>query len=286
MLRAMEPVDPSRSVSRRRIIAVSGSHATEREEALAGEEPLEIRACGPGQDPVSIAVTMRTPGDEVALAAGFLVSEGLVVPPDLTGARVEVGDPAAMAQPENEITVRLAQPFDASRVASRNFVATASCGICGKASVDDVVQRCEALPDGPFIDRATLLGLPAVMRQAQEVFASTGGLHASALFTAEGQLRALREDVGRHNALDKLIGAMALTGELPLHGSVLLVSGRVSFEIVQKAAMAGLPILAAVSAPTDLAVTTAERLRMTLVGFLRGERFNIYTGRERIDLTL
>jgi len=280
----VEPVDPSRSVSRRRIIAVSGSHATEREEALVGEEPLEIRACGPGQDPVSIAVTMRTPGDEVALAAGFLVSEGLVVPPDLTGARVEVGDPAAMAQPENEITVRLAQPFDASRVASRNFVATASCGICGKASVDDVVQRCDALPDGPLIDRATLLGLPAVMRQAQEVFASTGGLHASALFTAEGQLRALREDVGRHNALDKLIGAMALAGGLPLHGSVLLVSGRVSFEIVQKAAMAGLPILAAVSAPTDLAVTTAERLRMTLVGFLRGERFNIYTGRERIDL--
>jgi len=170
-------------------------------------------------------------------------------------------------------------------VASRNFVATASCGICGKASVDDVVQRCEALPDGPLIDRATLLGLPAVMRQAQEVFASTGGLHASALFTAEGQLHALREDVGRHNALDKLIGAMALAGGLPLHGSVLLVSGRVSFEIVQKAAMAGLPILAAVSAPTDLAVTTAERLRMTLVGFLRGERFNIYTGRERIDLT-
>ena len=280
----MEPVDPSRSVSRRRIIAVSGSHATEREEALVGEEPLEIRACGPGQDPVSIAVTMRTPGDDVALAAGFLVSEGLVVPPDLTGARVEVGDPAAMAQPENEITVRLAQPFDASRVASRNFVATASCGICGKASVDDVVQRCDALPDGPLIDRATLLGLPAVMRQAQEVFASTGGLHASALFTAEGQLHALREDVGRHNALDKLIGAMALAGGLPLHGSVLLVSGRVSFEIVQKAAMAGLPILAAVSAPTDLAVTTAERLRMTLVGFLRGERFNIYTGRERIDL--
>ncbi len=281
----MQPVVATRSLSRVRVVAVAGPAAAERDEALAGEEPLEIRACGPGQDPVSIAVTMRTPGDEEELAAGFLISEGLVSPADLAAARFEVGDPAAIAQPENEITVRLTQRFDASRVASRNFVATASCGICGKASMDDVVQRCETLPGGPVIRSARLLGLPAAMRQAQEVFASTGGLHASALFTAEGELRALREDVGRHNALDKLIGAMALAGKLPLHRSLLLVSGRVSFEIVQKAAMAAIPILAAVSAPTDLAVATAERLGMTLVGFLRGERFNIYTSRERIDLS-
>lgn len=284
MLRAMQPVTATRSLSRVRVMAVTGADAVERDEALAGEEPLEIRARGPGQDAVSIAVTMRTPGDEEALASGFLISEGLTAPTDLAAVRFELGDPAEMAQPENEITVCLAQTFDASSVGDRNFVATASCGICGKASVDDIVQRCQTLPDGPVIGGAMLLGLPAAMRQAQEVFASTGGLHASALFTAEGKLRALREDVGRHNALDKLIGATALAGELPLHGSVLLVSGRVSFEIVQKAAMAGLPILAAVSAPTDLAVTTAERLGMTLVGFLRGERFNIYTGRERIDL--
>jgi FdhD protein len=284
MLRAMEPVNSSRSLSQVRVLAVNGAEATERDEALAGEEPLEMRACGPGQDPVSIAVTMRTPGEEEALAIGFLVSEGLVPPSDLAGVRFEVGDPAVMAQPENEITVRLAQPFEAAKVASRNFVATASCGICGKTSVEDVVLRCDALPDGPVVARETLLALPDAMRQAQEVFASTGGLHAAALFTADGRLRALREDVGRHNALDKVIGAMALAGDLPLHGSVLLVSGRVSFEIVQKAAMSGLAILAAVSAPTDLAVATAERLGMTLVGFLRGERFNIYAGRDRIGL--
>ena len=285
MLRAMEPVNSSRSLSQVRVLAVNGAEATERDEALAGEEPLEMRACGPGQDPVSIAVTMRTPGEEEALAIGFLVSEGLVRPSDLAGVRFEVGDPAVMAQPENEITVRLAQPFEAAKVASRNFVATASCGICGKASVHDVVLRCEPPPPGPTVERATLLRLPGVMRQAQEVFASTGGLHAAALFAAGGELRALREDVGRHNALDKVIGALALSGRLPLQGSVLLVSGRVSFEIVQKAAMAGSPILAAISAPTDLAVVTAERLGMTLVGFLRGERFNIYAGKQRVDLT-
>ncbi len=284
MLRAMEPVNSSRSLSQVRVLAVNGAEATERDEALAGEEPLEMRACGPGQDPVSIAVTMRTPGDEEALATGFLISEGLIRATDLAGVRFAVGDPAVMAQPENEMTVQLRQPFDASSVASRNFVATASCGICGKTSVEDVVLRCDALPDGPVVARETLLALPDAMRQAQEVFASTGGLHAAALFTADGRLRALREDVGRHNALDKVIGAMALAGDLPLHGSVLLVSGRVSFEIVQKAAMSGLAILAAVSAPTDLAVATAERLGMTLVGFLRGERFNIYAGRDRIDL--
>lgn len=285
MLRAMEPVNSSRSLSQVRVLAVNGAEATERDEALAGEEPLEMRACGPGQDPVSIAVTMRTPGDEEALATGFLISEGLIRATDLAGVRFAVGDPAVMAQPENEMTVQLRQPFDASSVASRNFVATASCGICGKTSVEDVVLRCDALPDGPVVARETLLALPDAMRQAQEVFASTGGLHAAALFTADARLRALREDVGRHNALDKVIGAMALAGDLPLHGSVLLVSGRVSFEIVQKAAMSGLAILAAVSAPTDLAVATAERLGMTLVGFLRGERFNIYAGRDRVDLT-
>lgn len=285
MLRAMEPVNSSRSLSQVRVLAVNGAEATERDEALAGEEPLEMRACGPGQDPVSIAVTMRTPGDEEALATGFLISEGLIRATDLAGVRFAVGDPAVMAQPENEMTVQLRQPFDASSVASRNFVATASCGICGKTSVEDVVLRCDALPDGPVVARETLLALPDAMRRAQEVFASTGGLHAAALFTADARLRALREDVGRHNALDKVIGAMALAGDLPLHGSVLLVSGRVSFEIVQKAAMSGLAILAAVSAPTDLAVATAERLGMTLVGFLRGERFNIYAGRDRVDLT-
>ena len=265
-----------------RVLAVEGELLVERDEALAGEEPLQVRACGPGQDPVDIAVTMRTPGNEDELAAGFLVTEGLVRAAALREARFEVADPLATSQPDNEITVRLPGPFDASSVSSRAFVATASCGICGKASIEDVERRCEPLGSGPRVPPAVIVALPAAMREAQAVFASTGGLHAAALFSAEGHLVALREDVGRHNALDKLVGAMALVDELPLHGKLLLVSGRASFEIVQKAAMAGIAFICAVSAPSDLAVATAERLGMTLVGFLRGERFNVYTGRDRV----
>ena len=164
-------------------------------------------------------------------------------------------------------------------------MATASCGICGKASIDDVAQRCSPLPVGPVVARSTLLALTDRMRAAQAVFDRTGGLHAAALFTPGGELVRVREDVGRHNALDKLIGAAALAGELPLHDRVALVSGRVSFEVAQKAAVAGIPVLVAVSAPTDLAVATARRLGMTLVGFLRGDGFNLYAGEERIDLS-
>jgi len=273
-----------RSTSDASIIWVRGDDADERQERLVGEEPLEIRAAGPDQEPVPIAVTMRTPGGEAELAAGFLMTEGLIAPADLAAVRFEAGDPGRMAQPDDEITVRLAGWFDAGRVAARHFVATASCGICGKASIDDVVLGCEPLPAGPVMARSMLVGLPALMRDAQAVFETTGGLHASGLFSIDGQLIAVREDVGRHNALDKLIGAMTLAGAWPLNERVLLVSGRVSFEIVQKAAMAGIPVLAAVSAPSDLAVETATRLGMTLVGFLRDDRFNIYSGRERLDL--
>ncbi|MEO7117775.1 MAG: formate dehydrogenase accessory sulfurtransferase FdhD, partial [Candidatus Limnocylindrales bacterium] len=276
---------PSRSTGTAPILAVSGRQAIEREELLVGEEPLELRACGPGQKPVDIAVTMRTPGDEADLAVGFLISEGLVRPADLAGARCEPGHPGRMALPENEMTVRLSSRFDAARVAKRTFIATASCGICGKASIDDIVGRCEPVGAGPVVGRSVLIGLPDAMRRAQPVFASTGGLHAAALFSPAGQLVEVREDVGRHNALDKVIGARMLAGDTSLSSHVLLVSGRVSFEIVQKAAMAGLALLAAVSAPSDLAIATAERLGMTLVGFLRGDRFNIYLGRERIDLS-
>jgi FdhD protein len=184
------------------------------------------------------------------------------------------------------VLVELSRPFDASRVAERHFVATASCGICGKASIDEVVARCAPLPDGPVIDRNVLRRLPATLRVAQETFEATGGLHASGLYARDGTLVVLREDVGRHNALDKVIGERCLAGALPLHRFILLVSGRISFELVQKAATAGIPILAAVGAPTDLAVRTAETLGMTLVGFLRGERFNVYTRAERIHLPI
>jgi FdhD protein len=264
------------------VLSVRGVSVERRDDRLVGEEPLEMRVCGPGQPPVSIAVTMRTPGGEAELATGFLITEGLITAEEVEG--FVAGDPARMAQPDNELTVQLRRPFDASKVAGRAFVATASCGICGKASVDDIAVRCLPLPDGPVLARSVLEGLPDQMREAQRVFQRTGGLHAAALFAPDGALVELREDIGRHNALDKVVGARALAGQLPLHGQVLLVSGRVSFEIAQKAAVAGVPILAAVSAPSDLAVVTAARLGMTLVGFLRGDGFNVYCGEERLDL--
>ena len=189
-----------------------------------------------------------------------------------------------LSQPDDTIVVRLSRPFDASTVAERHFVATASCGICGKASIDEVALRTDPLPDGPVVSRSMILALPDLLREAQAAFDETGGLHAAGLFTPDGELLGLREDVGRHNALDKLVGSQVLAGAMPLHDRILMVSGRVSFEIVQKAAVAGIPIVCAVSAPSDLAIETAERLGVTLVGFLRGDGFNVYAKDGRIDL--
>jgi len=273
---------PTRQVTTTRVVAVRGSSLEFRGDRVVGEEPLEIRAAGPGQDPVAVAVTMRTPGHEDELAIGFLRTEGLVDGPEII--RTTTGDPAAMNQPDDQITVHLARPFDASKVAERHFVATASCGICGKASLDEVAVRSDPIPDGPVVSRRLLLALPDLLRAAQRAFEETGGLHAAGLFSPTGELLALREDVGRHNALDKLVGSQVLAKAMPLHGRILMVSGRVSFEIVQKAAVAGIPILCAVSAPSDLAIEAADRLNVTLVGFLRGDGFNIYAHDERIDL--
>jgi FdhD protein len=267
------------------VLAVRGTSVERRPDSVVGEEPLQVRAAGPGQALVDVAITMRSPGHEEDLAAGFLLSEGLADATTLCGARFRFGDPLLLAQPHDEILVELPVAFDASAVAARNFAATASCGICGRASMDALASWVAPLPPGPVVARSVLVRLPDAMREAQAVFERTGGLHASALFDPSGELVVLREDVGRHNALDKVIGSRALAGALPLHGQVLLVSGRVSFEIVQKAAAAGVPIVAAISAPSDLAVATAERLAMTLVGFLRGDGFNIYTVPERIDLS-
>jgi len=279
----LDPALPIRHVTGTKIVAVRGSELEIRDDLVVGEEPLEIRAAGPRQDPVQVAVTMRTPGYEDELAIGFLTTEGLTASNEITG--VTYGDPGVMAEPDDSILVRFTLPFDATRVAKRNFVATASCGICGKASIDDIARRAEALPKGlPFVPRSVILGLPETLRAAQSAFDRTGGLHAAGLFETDGRLVAIREDVGRHNALDKLIGSRARARELPLWDRVLLVSGRVSFEIVQKAAMAGIPIVCAVSAPSDLAVRLADRLGMTLVGFLRGDGFNVYSDDNRIDL--
>jgi FdhD protein len=284
----MAPLDdrptapPLRHVVSRQVVAVHGATLEVRDDRVVGEAPLEIRAAGPRQDPVAVAVTMRTPGHEAELAVGFLRTEGLIDGDEVVS--TEAGDPAVLNQPDDTIVVRLSRAFDDSAVAERHFVATASCGICGKASIDEVAVRSAPLPDGPIVAREVILALPAMLRVAQRAFEETGGLHAAALFSPAGELIEIREDVGRHNALDKLIGSQVLAGRLPLHDRIVMVSGRISFEIVQKAAVAGVPILCAVSAPSDLAIETAERLGVTLVGFLRDDRFNVYAHDRRIDL--
>jgi FdhD protein len=266
----------------RPLLTVRGGKREEREDRVAAEEPLEIRAQGPGQEPVQIAVTMRTPGDDAELAVGFLVGEGLVDRRDEIAAPV-VRELAIEGGRSNAVTVRLARSFDAERL-KRNFYATSSCGICGKAAIEHIFTTAPPMKDGPVVTRSMLLGLPDVLRKEQRTFAETGGLHATAAFDARGALRAVREDVGRHNAMDKVVGRLFLDGALPFGEGVLLVSGRASFELVQKAAMASVPILCAVSAPSSLAVQTAERLSMTLVAFLRSDGFNVYTRPDRIDL--
>jgi FdhD protein len=279
----LDPGLPTRHVTSTRVVAVRGDELEVRDDLVVGEEPLEILAAGPRQEPVQVAVTMRTPGYEEELALGFLTSEGLLEGNTVTGVRY--GDPGVMAEPDDSVVVSLAHRFDPALAAKRNFVATASCGICGKASIDDVAVRAEPLPKGlPVVARSVITALPDALRGAQAAFERTGGLHAAGLFETDGRLVVVREDVGRHNALDKVIGSRVQARELPLWDRILMVSGRVSFEIVQKAAVAGIPIICAVSAPSDLAVRLADRLGVTLIGFLRGDGFNVYTHDGRVDL--
>jgi FdhD protein len=274
------PETVRRNVSPARIVAVRGGVRSERADVLATEEPLEIRAGGPGQRADSVAVTMRTPGGDFELAAGFLFTEGLIGPGDLR--RVAYCDDVEDEdQRFNVVTVTLERPFD-HELLRRNFYATSSCGVCGKAALDDVEVRCAPVADGPTVATEVLVGLPDALRRAQRVFERTGGLHAAGLFTPGGELITLREDVGRHNAVDKVVGERLLAGALPLAGTVLQVSGRASFEIVQKAAVAGVPIVSAVSAPSSLAVEAAERFGMTLVGFVRDGGCNVYTRPDRV----
>jgi FdhD protein len=275
------PVGRRKRVARARTTVSTPAGAAERVDRLAVEEPLEIRVEGPGQEPAGLSVTMRTPGDDFELAAGFLVTEGLATGEEIE--RVAYCLSGDGRQEYNVVTVRLRRRWDPD-VTRRNFYASSSCGICGKATLDQVEVHCRPIPPGPPVARDVLLGLPDRLRAAQTVFEQTGGLHAAALFDAGGELLALREDIGRHNALDKLVGRAALAGELPLHGRILLVSGRTGFEIVQKAAVAGIPVVGAVSAPSSLAVDAAQRFGITLVGFLRGDRFNVYAHPEGVDL--
>jgi FdhD protein len=257
-----------------------GARVTRREDILVVEEPLEIRVGGR-----SLAVTMRTPGNDVELAAGFLVSEGVVSRGgEFATARFCAGD-GAEGNTYNVLDVTLAPGVaPPSPALAREFFTTSSCGLCGKASIDAVRTRT-AYPvtdDDLRVSVETVAELPDRLREAQRIFDRTGGLHAAGLFAPDGTARCVREDVGRHNAVDKVIGWALRNDRLPLRGSVLLVSGRASFELVQKASMAGIPMLAAVSAPSTLAVDLAAEVGMTLVGFLRGNRMNVYTGAQRV----
>jgi FdhD protein len=273
------PPDPRRRTSTQRVTTWRDGVPTERDDLLIGEEPAQISVAGPDGQQIEVAVTMRTPGNDEELAVGFLVSEGLVTQRDVE--RVSFGDPLHTSQPENQILVHLRGSFDAARIPARTTVATASCGICGKASLDDVVQRLGRVEKIARISGASLLQLPDQLRGAQDLFAGTGGLHAAAAVSVASNgslhIKTVREDVGRHNAVDKLIGEAALRGALPLVGSLLLLSGRCSFELVQKAAAAGFAAIACVGAPSSLAVETAERLGICLIGFLRERSFNVYT---------
>ncbi|MFE4526460.1 formate dehydrogenase accessory sulfurtransferase FdhD [Streptomyces anulatus] len=270
-----------RVTARRRVLRVREGRASYRPDTLAAEEPMEIRVGGR-----PLTVTMRTPGDDFDLAAGFLVSEGVVHgAEDVAGIRYCAGATADGGNTYNVVDVGLA-PGVAAPDASleRNFYTTSSCGLCGKASLDAVrTTAAWSVAEDPLsIGTDVLTALPDRLRAAQRVFDSTGGLHAAGLFTADGEPVCLREDVGRHNAVDKVVGHALRSGLLPLRGSVLMVSGRASFELVQKAVMAGVPLLAAVSAPSSLAVDLAAESGLTLVGFLRGASMNVYTGAERL----
>ena len=269
------------TVTRTRLTAVElGDGRRRTADALATEEPLEIRVDSPGLEQRRVAVTMRTPGHDFELAAGFLYTEG-IVSAQADVRTVRYCDVPREEQQYNVVTVDLRRPYD-PELLQRNFYTTSSCGVCGRASLDSISVRCAPVAEGPEVSESVVVALPDRLREAQRVFDRTGGLHAAGLFDPAGTLLELREDVGRHNAVDKLVGRALLAGELPLSERVLMVSGRLSFEIVQKAAVAGIPIVCAVSAPSSLAVDAGRRFGMTLVGFLRGSRFNIYTNAERI----
>ncbi|MFF2510499.1 formate dehydrogenase accessory sulfurtransferase FdhD [Streptomyces sp. NPDC058086] len=276
-----------RVTERRKVIRIRDGAVSTRPDTLVAEEPLEIRLNGK-----PLAITMRTPGDDFALAAGFLVSEGVFGRADEVQNIVYcAGATADGSNTYNVVDVRTAPGVVLPDITlERNVYTTSSCGLCGKASLDAVRTTARwAIDDGADappvrLEPALLAGLPDRLREAQRVFDRTGGLHAAALFTEDGEMLDVREDVGRHNAVDKLVGRALQRGDLPLSRTILLVSGRASFELAQKAVMAGIPVLAAVSAPSSLAVDLAVETGLTLVGFLRGPSMNVYAGEHRIAL--
>jgi FdhD protein len=279
------------SVSPIHITKVNGNHIEQTVDLLAVEEPLEIRL-GYGPDTLReqrrISVTMRTPGHDLELALGFLLTEGIIASPNEVYNIQYCTELNSIENKENIVRVELKPQVVIDFVKlHRNFYTTSSCGVCGKESIEAIRTSCQLRIENLElrIQKEIIIGLPNKLRAQQSVFEHTGGIHACALFDSEGNLKILREDVGRHNALDKLIGATChtnFTGVLPRNNSILLLSGRASFELMQKVAMANIPIVCAVGAPSSLAVQTANEFGITLIGFLRGDRFNIYSGADRI----
>lgn len=273
-----------RPVTSLRAIKVRPDHRVELPEHVATEEPMQVLVAGPGQEAAPLAVTMRTPGHDFELAAGFVLTEGVAQRGQITTVdyceAVDRSDPTTRY---NHVTVRLSVPWE-QQGDTRYFAASSSCGMCGKATIDQIETECRFLPAGVPFARDLIPHLPDRLRRAQKAFDRTGGLHAAGLFDRAGNLCCAREDVGRHNAVDKVVGATVLNRDLPDPADVALaVSGRVSFEIVQKAAMAGIGLIAAVSAPSSLAVAAATRLGVTLAAFVRGETYNVYSHPERIE---
>jgi FdhD protein len=279
---------PSQSTRQVKIQKVSALCVTDAEDALAVEEPMEIRL-GFTQEGKrvsrSLSITMRTPGEDFDLAAGFLFSEGIIAGRDQIRMLRHCGRPVSETGLHNVVRVELTPEveIDFKRL-ERHFYTSSSCGVCGKTSLEalETVGCPTPIQDNITIPPHIVHRLPAALREAQAVFAQTGGLHAAALFDTSGGMRCLREDVGRHNALDKLIGAQVREGRVPLSECLLFLSGRASFELVQKALMARIPVIAAVGAPSSLAVEMANRFHITLLGFVRENRFNIYSGADRI----
>src|SRR5919202_3040537 len=286
--RAKATSEPRRggSKTRVRVRVVEEGRARVRPDTLATEEPLEIRLIS-GDVRRTVAVTMRTPGADFELAAGFLYGEDIVSSPeDIVRISYCVDPDLDAEQQYNIVNVELRGDRNYYlKPLERHFYTTSACGVCGKASLEQLELRgCQMIPQGPEVAAEAIYSLPEKLREAQGLFDATGGLHAAALFDVKGNLVAVKEDVGRHNATDKLVGWALLEGRLPLSDQIVMVSGRSSFEILQKCLTAGVPIVCAISAPSSLAVDVARQFGMTLVGFLRGKRFNVYNGPERIHV--
>lgn len=272
---------PRSNRNKRRIWTVEDGVVRRKQDLLAGEEPLEILLRA-GEEQRTLAITMRTAGNDYELAAGFLYNEGIIHDKHDIVQMTYCVDGGQQEYNSLRVQLQRAEMPDLPQL-ERHFFTNSACGICGTTMLDELSKRnLPPIPAGPVLPPAFFQPLPELLRNAQQIFTTTGGLHAAALFTPEGQLLALREDVGRHNALDKLIGWGVLNRQLPFQDKVILVSGRASYELVQKCVVAGAPIFCAISAPSSLAVEVAERFGITLVGFLRGDRFNVYTGIERI----